>query len=86
MKKKKKTFDCVEMMHGGQAEVAKKLAGMSPEEQRKMLAQEDGRVAGPSAADLPAEPSRPRLNMRRTGNVLDDCVSFNYVGFRLARS
>jgi hypothetical protein len=35
MTKKKKTFDCVEMMHEGQAEVAKKLAGMSPEEQRK---------------------------------------------------
>ena len=32
---KKKAFDCVEMMHEGQAEVTKKLAGMSPEEQRK---------------------------------------------------
>ena len=32
---KKKAFDCVEMMHEGQAEVTKKLAGMSPEEQRE---------------------------------------------------
>lgn len=33
--KKKKAFDCVEMMHEGQAEVTKKLAGMSPKEQRE---------------------------------------------------
>jgi len=33
--KKNKDFDCVEMMHEGQAEVTKKLAGMSPEEQRE---------------------------------------------------
>jgi hypothetical protein len=31
----KKTFDCVEMMHEGQAEVRRKLAGMTPEEQRE---------------------------------------------------
>jgi len=30
----KKTFDCVEMMHEGQAEVRRKLAGTTPEEQR----------------------------------------------------
>ena len=33
--KKKKTFDCVEMMHEGQAAVTRKLAGMSREEQRE---------------------------------------------------
>jgi hypothetical protein len=31
----KKKFDCVEMMHKGQAEVRRKLAGMTPEEQRE---------------------------------------------------
>jgi hypothetical protein len=31
----KKTFDCVEMMHKGQADVRRKLAGMTPEEQRE---------------------------------------------------
>jgi hypothetical protein len=33
--KKNKDFDCVEMMHEGQAEVTKKLAGMSPQERRQ---------------------------------------------------
>lgn len=32
--KKKKTFDCVEMMHEGQAELQKKLDGMTVREQR----------------------------------------------------
>jgi len=31
----KKTFDCVEMMHEGQADVQRKLAGTTPEEQRE---------------------------------------------------
>lgn len=35
MMKTKKAFDCVEMMHDGQAEVRKKLAGMSPKEQQE---------------------------------------------------
>lgn len=33
--KTNKTFDCVEMMHEGQAEVRKKLAGMTPKEQQE---------------------------------------------------
>ena len=32
---KKKTFDCVEMMHEGQAELQKKLDGMTAQEQRE---------------------------------------------------
>lgn len=33
--KTNKTFDCVEMMHEGQAEVQRRLAGMSPKERQE---------------------------------------------------
>ncbi len=35
MTKTEKAFDCVEMMHQGQAELRRKLEGMTPEQQRE---------------------------------------------------
>jgi hypothetical protein len=74
-KKKIKEFDCVEMMHEGQAEVRRKLAGNDARRTARILAQANRRVARPSAAGPGAE-SHAGPQGRKLGRIVHMRTSF----------